>query len=373
MLKKLEITNFQKHSHLEINFVQGVNVIYGQTHAGKSCIRRALDVLYFNNWKPSYRKIGTKKTSIKGTFDNGVQVERINSASVNAYILYINGEEKRFDNFGRNIPEEVLKVLKTTTIEVDKDKLNLNIAKQNKYFLINESGSFRSKLFNKLTGSDIVDKALQGLNKDILRVNRENKSEKESLEEKQKQLEDLTKQKLKVESTYNKISKIFTDLKEKQEKYNRLTDYLEKLDNVRNEIRQVNDSLKEIRLIDNQVIIDLNDKINKLSNYSELSNSLKNNKQELDKVNHEIKQLKIPEIDIKTLKDKVERLSKLNGFKDKLEDIQISREKIILEIVKTKAKIENYQTNYKETLRKFGKCPVCKGEITEECLKKINL
>ncbi len=376
IIKKLELYNFQKHSHLEIDFTQGVNVIYGQTDAGKSCIRRALDVLYFNNWKPDYRKSGTKKTIIKGTFDNGIQVERINSASVNAYVLHIPGKEKpdRFDAINRSIPEEVLKVLKTTTIDVDNDKLNLNIANQIALpFLLDKSGTFRSKLFNKLTGSDIVDKSLQGLNKDILRISREEKLEKEGLEGKKKQMEELTKEKVKIENIYNKASKIFTDLKEKQEKYEQLKEYLEKLDNVRNEIRQVNDSLKEIKLIDNQTLINLNDNINKLSDYSQLLNDLKNNKRELENTDKELGQLKIPEIDINILKGKTERINNLIKLKNELENIQILREKVVLDIIKEKAKIENGQIEYRELLKKSGKCPVCKGKITEECLERIKL
>jgi len=370
-----EIKSIGKKPTYDLEIEKNRNFVANDIIVHNSCIRRALSWIFFNEPKGDVvRKTGTKKTSAKVTLDNDVQVERLKSSSVNAYIVYINGEEKRFDAVGKDIPEEVLKVLKSTTINVDNDKLNLNIANQIALpFLLDKSGTFRSKLFNKLTGSDIVDKALQGLNKDILRVNRENKLEKESLEEKKIQLEELTKEKEKVESTYNKVSKIFTDLKNKQEKYDRLKEYLEKLDNVRNEIRKVDDSLKEIRLIDEQTLIKLNDSINKLNDYSQLLNRLQNNKKELENINKEISQLKIPEIDITDLKNKIERLNKLNEFRDKLEDIQISREKIVLEIVKTKAKIENGQVEYKELLKKFGKCPVCKGEITNECLEKIKL
>lgn len=375
MLKNLELLNFQKHEKLEISFSSKINVIYGATDEGKSCVRRALSWIFFNTPKGDVvRKTNTKKTSAKITLNNGIQVERIKSATVNAYILYINGEEKRFDSIGKDIPEEVQKVLKMTPIIVDNDKLILNIADQIALpFLLDKSATFRSKLFNQLTGADIVDKALQSLNKDILRVNRESRTEKESVEEKKKQLEELTKEKEEVEKIHNKASEIYKGLKEKEEKYEKLKEYLKKLDDIRKEIKIADISLKEIKVIDENVFIKLNDKINKLNNYSQLLDNLTNNKIELETANKEEKRFKIPEVNIQDLKRRADKLNKLNELKGKLQDIQKLREKIIKEIIEAKTLITNGQIEYKEVLKRYGKCPLCKGEITEECLRRIEL
>ncbi len=375
MLTKLELLNFQKHAHLEIDFTSGVNIIFGQTDAGKSCIRRALSWVFFNEPKGDVvRKTGTKKTSAKVTLDNGAQVERIKSSSANAYILYVNDEEKRFDAIGKGIPEEVLKILKAVPIIVDGEKLNLNIADQIALpFLLDKPATFRSKLFNKLTGSDIVDKALQDLNKDILRIGREEKIEKENVEEKAKRLEELDKEKIRVEKTYNKASEIFVGLKEKQEKYSQLKTYLEKLNNIKNELEKIDDNLKDIKLIDNQVFIDLESKIDKLNIYSQLLNDLSNNKRNLESTNKELSQLKIPDIDTKILNDKIDRFNKLNEIKLKLEDIQKLNKKASGDIGQMEESINKGQIEYKEILKKFGKCPVCKNVITNKCLEGIKL
>lgn len=375
MITKLELQNFQIHKNLSLDFTQGINLICGETGVGKSSVLRALSWIFFNEPRGDVvRKIGTKNTSVKVTLDNGVQVERIKSTATNAYIIYINGEEKRYDSIGKDIPEEVLKVLKIRPIVVDNIKLNLNIANQIALpFLLDKPPTFRSKLFNYLTGSDVVDKALQSLNKDLLYVNRETKIEEKNIEEKEKQLEKLTKEKTKMESIYNKASKIFVVLKEKQEKLNKLKDGLEKLDNVRNEIKQTNSNLKKIRLIDNQAIIDLNNKINKLENYSQLLDKIQTNTLELENTNKKINQLKMPKIGIQDLKLKVDKLNKLNELKSKLDNIQELREKIILNIVKTKTMLENGNIEYKELLKKLAKCPLCKSNITKEILSQIKI
>ena len=265
-VKQIILDNFQLHKHLEISFSEGVNVIYGRTAAGKSAIRKALDSVFFNNWKKSYRKTGTKSTSIKVILENDIVVERVRSATVNAYILYVGSEVKRFDAIGKEIPLEVLNALKTTTLDIDGDKLNLNIANQIALpFLLDKPATFRSKLFNKLTGSDIVDKALQDLNKDILNINREEKSEKINLEEKFTSLAELTIKKKTSEKLYNNIEEIFTNLKTKTVQYELLKKYLDKLDTLRNDVKIINTELSNIKIISSDTINKLNDKINKVN------------------------------------------------------------------------------------------------------------
>ena len=373
MIIKLEIKNFQKHANLTLDFTQGVNVIYGQTDAGKSCIRRALSWIFFNVPRGDViRKAGTKKTSATVTFDDGIKVERIKSNSANAYIIHVKGEKKRFDAIGKNIPEEVLKVLKMTPIVVDNDKLVLNIADQITLpFLLDKPATFRSKLFNKLTGSDIVDKALQSLNKDILRIGKEERIEKKSVEEKKKQLEGLTKEKEKIGTTYEKVSKIFVNLKEKQEKYNQLKDFLEKLNNIKNEIGKINESLKGIKLIDENIFINLKNSIDKLNNLSQLLSTLCDNKRELKDVNEEISRLRIPDINIKELRKKIEKLTKLQKIITQLDDIKIANKKFTSKIENITKQIEEDNKKYKELLKEIKVCPFYKKECPLSKEKKL--
>ena len=111
-LKKLTLKNFQKHENLTLDFTPGVNILYGHSDAGKSCIRRAIGFVFFGDPRTDavIRKEGTKQTSVTALLDNGNEVERVKSASVNRYIVRVpNEKELVYDSIGAEIPEEVAK------------------------------------------------------------------------------------------------------------------------------------------------------------------------------------------------------------------------------------------------------------------------
>jgi predicted ATP-dependent endonuclease of OLD family len=150
-ITKLELENFQKHAHLVLEFVDGINIIIGDTDIGKSCIVRAIRWIFFNEPKLNIRKEGTKKTSVKVWLNTGNIVERIKSDTVNAYIIN-EDNKKRYDSINKTIPEEVRKILGIYPFEVDNEEIILNISNQiSMPFLMDKSGTFRNKLFNKKT------------------------------------------------------------------------------------------------------------------------------------------------------------------------------------------------------------------------------
>lgn len=176
-LKQLTLKNFQKHSDLTLNFDKGVNIIFGQSDSGKSNIRRAIAWLYdlqsYN--EETIRKEGSKKTSVIGLFDNGIEIERIRSSSINRYVTRVPGQkEMEYDAVGKGAPEEVRKLINMSLIEIDdKIKLNLNIAEQiSMPFLSDIPGSARLKLFNQLTGNNLIDQLVQNFNKEIINIRR---------------------------------------------------------------------------------------------------------------------------------------------------------------------------------------------------------
>lgn len=315
-IKKLILTNWQKHSHLELEFSDKLNIIHGGSDCGKSCILRALGWIFYNNIKGDIiRKEGTKKTSVRVTLDNGVEIERIKSASVNAYIIYKNGEEQRFDSVGKTIPEEVQKELQVTTLTVDKEDVILNIANQISLpFLVGRSATFRSKLFNKLTGSELIDKAFQSLNKDILRIGKETKLETEHLKEQEKRLEELTTQKEKTDILYSNAKKVIDKLKELQEKYDRLNDLYTKLNNIGNDLNDVEEKISKVKIIPKETVDNIRKDIEELIKYNEYIERIKANKEELKS----LKEIKIPDINISDLKKQYERLQKLQELQKRL-------------------------------------------------------
>ncbi len=363
MLIKLELKYFQIHTHLIVTFTDGVNIIQGESDAGKSCIVRALKWLYFNEPKGDViRKEDSKKTSVIATLNNGVTVEKIKSSSVNAYILNIPGQkEKRFDAVGKKIPDEIKQALEITTFEVAGEEIILNISNQiGLPFLLDKPGTFRMKLFNKLTGNDIIDKVFQGLNKDILQVGREEKLQKEHLEEGKSALMELTKAEQICQVSLDKTEEEYTLLKKKVEKYNKINECKENLTNVNKELQDTEDKLNGIHIIKKDKIIDLKQTIERYDRLNEQLYKIKRVKKELLEVENKLKIIKVPKINVKDLRDKIEKLTKYQKIIAQLNDINTQSDSLITKSDNLIKQIELDNKKYKELLKEIKVCPFFK-------------
>ena len=360
-LTKIELENFQKHTHLVIEFVDGVNIINGSTDIGKSCIRRAISWIYFN--EPTgdvIRKTGTKKTSVKVWLNTGNTVERIKSDTVNAYIL--NEDDKnRYDSIGKQIPEEIRKILGIYPLEVDNEEIILNIAEQiTMPFLMDKSGTFRNKLFNKLTGADLLDSAMQGLNSDLLHINKEEKSENQHLQENQTELELLNIERDKKEKQQEQLTKYFNLVKKATEQQNRLLEYKESIDKLNTEILSNQEKINSIKSIDEDKLTELDCAINTLEILNELLYNIKQNKKELLELEELNNKIKIPKIDVNDLRNKIEQLTRLQKIIEQINRINSVSDNLITTSDNLNKEIEQDKIKYKELLKQAGVCPTCK-------------
>jgi DNA repair ATPase RecN len=364
MLKQLILTNFQKHSKLTLNFSSGVNIIHGETDSGKSCIVRAIKWIFFGEPKGDVvRKEGTKKTSVKAIFEDGITVEKIKSASVNAYILKVGEEVKRFDAVGKTIPEEILKVLKSRTIRVNDEEIILNIANQISLpFLLDKSGTFRMKLFNQLTGNDIIDKVFQSLNKDILHINKEEKIRKEQLILTKKLLEGVIKNKDKKKKLYDLFITQYNEVKEKLVTYEKIHDYSHMLNFTNAELEIVNDRLNNIKIIDEKQLVNLDISIKRLERLNELLHKIKIVKKELLDIEEQLKKTIVPEINIKELREKIEKLTKYQKYITQLNNIETIDDKLTTQIFDITVELKEDSKKYKEVLKKIKVCPFYQKE-----------
>lgn len=372
-IKSLELTNVQKHSHLVLTFANGINIIYGQTDSGKSCIIRAIRWLFFNDVSSDViRKEGTKKTSVKVELDNGAIVERIRTDTINRYILTIGKEVKEFDSIGKDIPEEIKKIIQVRPIEIDKESLILNVSKQiSMPFLMDKPGSFRMKLFNLLTGNDIIDKVMQDLNKDILQIGREEKSEVVHLEEFRKDLETVEKDKEQIRNLSCVFSTEFEQLKKWKEKYDLLKEHQNLLLELDFEVTKITKEIDCIKIPQKQEIPSLKQKVDKFEKMSTLKRNLTLIVSEFETVNNQLSQLIIPQIDTKDLSKKIDKLNNLKKLQEKCSQTEQELEKTTntLKIVDKDTII--CKETYKKLLQKLEVCPLCKTVLTEEKIKEM--
>jgi exonuclease SbcC len=162
MIKSLDILNFQAHKESHFDFVPGVNVITGQSDAGKTSSMRSMQWAMtnrptgdaFKNWDASPKD----SIAVEITLDNGsVALTRENGK--NTYLLTKNGEEQSFSAIKTDVPEEI------------KQLLNLpegNIQTQHQsYFLLQDSPGEVARKLNELIGLDIIDTMFKNINSKI--------------------------------------------------------------------------------------------------------------------------------------------------------------------------------------------------------------
>lgn len=341
-IKKLILKNVQKHSLLEVNFQQGISIIYGHTDAGKSSIVRAIRWAIFDDFSSdAIRKLKTKETSVKVILDDDTEVTRIKSNSVNAYELLIPGQElKRFDSIGKGIPEEILKVFGMEILEIDGVKINLNIAEQLAApFLIGKEypSTFRAKLFNQLTGNDIQDKIFKDLNKDILGFGRELSNIEKLIVDYQTELKGLEEEKVKAEELYESLNNLLMfleDLNQTKEKYTELNKKFKNLIASENEAIL---AINSIKLVPNDAINSIKDKLALFTALKPLQDRARSNRTEKVDAEAVLKKIIVPAFDGAVIQAKIERLLTLKdlAFKKCINSDSGSQTLIQIGLIKT--------------------------------------
>lgn len=417
-LKSLNLINFQKHSDLTLDFTEGVNIIYGSSDAGKSCIRRAIAWLYdletYN--EETIRKEGSKKTSVKGLFDNGIEIERIRSSSINRYVTTVNGKVNEYDSVGKGAPAEVRELINMSLVEIDdKIKLNLNISEQVSLpFLQDIPASSRLKLFNKLTGNDLLDSVVQNFNKEIINIRRSLTIEENLIKENEPKIEALNNT---IKSKKISADFIVEKLKTIGDNYRKLTE-LKKIQvnlyAIKMSIKAYINDLNNLKLGDEVKIACLKEQNTTLEALSLLKQTLYFCKNSLSLTKNDLERIKTPDFDIQTHRAKIDTLNRLkqaqNGLKTNKEELErilgqirdlklteangapikaniekfLSLRKLSEHFIEIKGKIEvntkelndlfniipKQEQEYASILKEAGICPVCKQD-TSKC--EINL
>lgn len=365
IIKSLKLYNFQKHKKLDLKFTDGTNIVHGVTGSGKSCIRRAITWILFNSPKGDVvRKENTKKTYVIIQFDNGVEIEKIKSSSINRYILRKSGEEKVFDKVGSTIPEEIKNEINISPLDFDKESINLNVAEQLSLpFLLDKSGSTRCKLFNKLTGNDVLDKGFSNLNKDILGFGRKIKSTEEQIDENKKEHK-------KTEKIYYKKKKILSNFKSKldaiKEKYvlfSTLNGIYEKYIKIIDDIEKNEKMTKNINVPEAIEFKELTEKIEKYENLKKLQKSLEKADFDIGHTQILLNKIKLKKGDFEQLLSKIEKFDKIKNLCYTLSDIEYKEEQFKNDLKDLDKVIILKEKEYKNFLEEIKYCPLCEQKI----------
>lgn len=252
-IKQIQLKNFQKHSDLTVNLTNGVNTIVGKTGAGKSCIIRALRWILNDITGDFLRKEGTKKTEVTIKLDNGIKITRVRSDTVNRYILENNGETEEFNSIGKTLPEKIKSILNVPILKVDKEELLLNVHTQlASPFLLGDTGTYRSKVLNALTGNDILEAVLRSYNRDLLELSKNTRNYQEEIKEKQELITKFKQEHDNIKVIYDNVSVIVTSVKTVQERVQKVALLSEQIIKNNQQIKNNQETLDNTVVLSNQ-------------------------------------------------------------------------------------------------------------------------
>ena len=208
MLKQLHITNFQSHKDSTFDFVDGVNMVVGNSDSGKSAMIRSLRKLWFN------RPLGDSMVSSWG---GKMQIELLTD---DAHLAYSKDKESEyvlgdthFKAFSTEVPKEITDILNIS---------ETNIQNQlDPVFLLSQSPGEIASFFNKIANLQAIDTGTQKVNSAIRELTSDIKY-KEAQEEKLnsdlstyayidifesevEELEEMEKQAQKLDASFTKL------------------------------------------------------------------------------------------------------------------------------------------------------------------------
>lgn len=395
MLKNLTIQNFQSHRETKLDFVDGINVIYGLSQSGKSAILRALNWVVFN--RPSGFKFHSHFATPEEPTQVSVLLDDKEIISIKGFkdtVYKINGEN--FRSFGTSLPIPVVKAF---------DLSQINFANQlDPPFLVTNTPGEIGKIFNQLTKAEQVDKWISSLTTKINEANTVLKIKNKEKDEAEIQLKKL--------AVVDQIEPLMNRYIKYTERSQSLLETIEYTEELQNKILNIQSWIKSIKIKKIETLFsDLCDTFEGIKKHNEVIKMLEElsikEKQtaKLKVVVNEVvpvfNRLEVAEkkktllnINLKTLcslnlkLNEINSLEKiLNSVHPLMDEFEIIEKKIkktdqVLDLfydLELKVKdIKHYKKDLEKTiplfsdaLKKLGKCPVCMSIIDTKTIKKI--
>lgn len=109
MIEQVTLVNFHKHENLTVDFKAGLNIITGETDAGKSALLRAIYWVLFNRpLGDGYILDGKDNAQVILKFSDGNKITRTKSSKENSYTI---NDDAPLKAVSTGVPEPVQKIL----------------------------------------------------------------------------------------------------------------------------------------------------------------------------------------------------------------------------------------------------------------------
>lgn len=351
MFNSLYLKNVLSHKESTLNFHPGVNMIIGPSDQGKSAIFNGFyKVLYNRPSGDEWKRWETKESEIHLDLDD--YLIRYEKKSQAKYLLE-NKETKKeieFKAFGQNVPEEIQQI-----VNMDK-KINVQqqLERGVPIFLIAESPGDVAKHFNSVAGFDVIDSAISTGKTQIKQTEKEIKTNKGLLSQKQKELKKYTQ--------YLAFEELVQKAEEMQEKVQKQKEAKESIENHLDQILPKRESLKQIQ---NKLKINIF-----IKKALVLYNKIKGAEEEKQRIENRVKHVESFGKKMKSIKDRLEikpsidRAFVLFKIQDQNEKKKANIKESVFSITKKVKGVQVLREEYKKKKMMFKKempeiCPVC--------------
>ena len=318
-LLSIELFGFQKHDNKKIFLTPTINVIVGSSDAGKSAFFKALRWVFTNDISTdAIRKVGSKETRVVLVYDDGVEIEKIKTNTLNRYIIRRGADEKVFDSVGRDVPQEIIDYTNIDLIKIDKEKFYLNEAKQGEYFLLNEKPTVIGKLIDTLTGNSVTSDIFKNINTKIMGYNKEIKRVESDIEQKDLQMTGLELERTDKLAIFNKVEPMIKSIEQLQQKISSIKLLNEKYNLLNKKIADI--KLQQSKLVDYDLnkILNIKSNLEKFNALSLFKNKLNLCEQNSLRLMNELSTEKLVKININDLKVKLNNFNSLKELFIKL-------------------------------------------------------
>jgi len=176
MIKKIELWNFENHSHSVFdNLHPRFNLICGPGNVGKTTIARALRLVGFNEFDPKSVRVGHDNCKVSVTTERGnVTVTR---GKVNVWDVTPVGEPtQRYEKVGRSVLEPAVDIIGFRVVQLGTAELKINVMDQlESHFMLSEfdgnnaSGSLRAQVIDEISGLTGIEDIIRDVSLDNLR------------------------------------------------------------------------------------------------------------------------------------------------------------------------------------------------------------
>jgi exonuclease SbcC len=284
---KICIENFESHENTIIEFDSHFNCIVGPTNVGKTAIFNAILFALFNEWDPGFIRKGASFCRVVVYTDKFI-LERVKGDNVNFVIVRKDEQEFRFDNFGKDYPDEVKRLISLPSLE---DCSAFIGPQDSNSFLIHDPSTVRSAYISKVVGIDLLNEVIKEVTSEI----KECSDRINELERKKSDIKDrLSRLKFvdKLERLVNKFEKLEKRVGNLIERNRTLSFYRDKIKDLDKRIMSVKYLLEQVDSVDFDSCLNVctlySEIVPKVSQLREIDRRISSYSESLRSVNEEI-------------------------------------------------------------------------------------